>query len=292
MMSEASPSAAAARDSPSALMILTRFSRSASAWRAMARTIRSSPVWKSRWVSNPHVRHRYQPICTVLPWITLSRVSACPAGQCVGAISRVSCGPRPVGSVHGTFEHIFETIDHVSSGASQARLQARSCVLPYVHDVSLASDPRIRLVYDEARGELARQMSALDELRARVATMLSAATIATGFLAGQLASKDSGLPWSAWVAVCAAVGVIVLGAVVLLPLTWKGGKTNVDTLLTNIDNAPGQSFDEYLRDLAGFTSGHVKNNEKKLTWLYRAFTCALVLLCVDLVGWIWALAHG
>ena len=41
MVSEASPSAAAASDSPSALMILARFSRSASAWRAMARCMLS-----------------------------------------------------------------------------------------------------------------------------------------------------------------------------------------------------------------------------------------------------------
>ncbi len=37
IVSDAAPRAAAASDSPSALMILARFSRSASAWRAMAR---------------------------------------------------------------------------------------------------------------------------------------------------------------------------------------------------------------------------------------------------------------
>src|SRR5215467_3593599 len=47
MVSEASPSAAAASDSPSALMILARFSRSASAWRAMA-TLRSDPFENGR----------------------------------------------------------------------------------------------------------------------------------------------------------------------------------------------------------------------------------------------------
>jgi hypothetical protein len=41
-MSDASPSAAAARDSPSALMIFARFSRSASACLAMARFMLSS----------------------------------------------------------------------------------------------------------------------------------------------------------------------------------------------------------------------------------------------------------
>jgi di/tricarboxylate transporter len=163
--------------------------------------------------------------------------------------------------------------------------------LLYVRDVP---DPRIRFVYDDARGELARQLSAIDELRARVGALLSAATIATGFLAGQLASKHHhhGLPWSAWVAAGAAVGVIGLAGIVLLPLTWQGGKTNIDTLLSNIDEEPDQSLDDYLRNLAKFTSKHVKANEPKLKWLYRAFTAALVLLCVDLVGWIWALAHG
>ena len=45
-MSDASPSAAAASDSPSALMILARFSRSASACRAIARFMLSGS-WMS-----------------------------------------------------------------------------------------------------------------------------------------------------------------------------------------------------------------------------------------------------
>jgi hypothetical protein len=46
MMSEASPSAVAASDSPSALMIFARFSRSASACRAIARFMLSGS-WMS-----------------------------------------------------------------------------------------------------------------------------------------------------------------------------------------------------------------------------------------------------
>ena len=52
-MSEASPRAAAAADSPSAAMILARFSRSASAWRAIARFMLSGS-WmslSSTWVT-------------------------------------------------------------------------------------------------------------------------------------------------------------------------------------------------------------------------------------------------
>src|SRR5664280_2346773 len=60
MVSEASPRAAAASDSPSALMIFARFSRSASAWRAIARFMLSG-----NWMSLSSTRVTSTPQSTV-----------------------------------------------------------------------------------------------------------------------------------------------------------------------------------------------------------------------------------
>lgn len=153
-----------------------------------------------------------------------------------------------------------------------------------------APDSRIQMAYDDARAELARQIASVDELRARVGTILSATTIASGFLAGQAASSKNGLPWQGWLGTAATVGVIAASIYILWPRAWRGARVNVATLFENIADNPQQSLDEYLKDLATFTSGHVEANRKRLSHHYTVFMLSLALVGVSLVGWICALA--
>ena len=79
MVSEASPSAAAAIDSPSAAIIFARFSRSASAWRAIARFMLSGN-WMSfnstKVTSTPHSRVVTSRISRMLALMSLVSANA------------------------------------------------------------------------------------------------------------------------------------------------------------------------------------------------------------------------
>lgn len=152
------------------------------------------------------------------------------------------------------------------------------------------ADPRIQIAYESARGEVVRQMESVDELRSRVGTLLSAVTVASGFLAAQTASARDGLPWTGWLGTSATVAVIVLSIYVLWPRTWKGVGIEIDRMMSAIRNAPEQTLDEYLEELVGFTSGHVSKNRKKLSWMYTAFNTALVCIGISLVSWIFAVS--
>jgi hypothetical protein len=55
-------------------------------------------------------------------------------------------------------------------------------------------DPRIEVVWTLAQQDLTNQFAALDELRARVGSLLAAAAIATGFLSAQSFSTTNGFP--------------------------------------------------------------------------------------------------
>lgn len=78
IVSDASPSAEAAAASPSAAMILARFSRSASAWRAMARFMLSGNVMSlssTRVTTRPHsvvVRSRISRMWTLMTSVSAS----------------------------------------------------------------------------------------------------------------------------------------------------------------------------------------------------------------------------
>lgn len=152
-------------------------------------------------------------------------------------------------------------------------------------------DPRVEIVWTLAQTQLASQVATIDELRARVGTLIAAAAIATGFLAGQALDTKHGMPAGAWLGIVAAFAVLVACGIILWPRNWAGLFMNTSTALENIDNQPGQRIDDFQRYMTEKATEKVKVNEGRLEQLYWVFSAALVFLFIDFAGWIWALAQ-
>ncbi len=153
-----------------------------------------------------------------------------------------------------------------------------------------AGDPRIEFAFNLAQDELASGFAAIDELRGRVGTLLSAASIATGFLAGQALNTSRGIPGPAWLGIAAALLLVAASSYILWPRKWAGARRHALEVIENARNDPGQSIDDFRIEMVGFINKHVVTNDERRQWLYRAFSASLLFLCLDFAGWIWTLA--
>lgn len=150
-------------------------------------------------------------------------------------------------------------------------------------------DPRVTLAYQMAVDQLARQFSALDELRGRVGVVLSGAAIATGFLAGQALNTAHGLPWQAIVALTMAGLLIASCTVILWPRKWDGLEQHADQVLKGTTLQPNFDEERLYTDMAGFAVTAANANTQRLKCLYAIFAACLVFLVLDFGGWVWTL---
>jgi hypothetical protein len=158
-----------------------------------------------------------------------------------------------------------------------------------VNDVGMQEpDPRIEIVWEQAQANLTRQFAGIDELRARVGTLIAAWAVATGFLASQ-AVDGHHLKAGVWLGLSSSVLFVALCVFVLVPREWEGESIDINDVLVAVDDYPNETLDEFRRRMAGYAQTHFTTNSKRLKWLYRALTAALLALCGDLGGWIWAL---
>jgi hypothetical protein len=151
-------------------------------------------------------------------------------------------------------------------------------------------DPRLALAYESAVAELRRQAESLDELRSRVGTVLSAGSIATGFLAGTALDRHKGIPWPAWVGIVSTALLLFTSLVILWPRTFEGFRTRSDWILENVKNQPDQSLDAFFSEMTGFAASAADKNHTRIAQLYTAFSADLILLGLGLGGWIYAIA--
>lgn len=186
---------------------------------------------------------------------------------------------------------ILGRADH-DADAWPARRSCRTLLLVSTAEPAGAplTDPRPALAHQMAVDRLAAQRASLDELRGRVGTVLSGASIATGFLAGQALNTAHGIPGPAWAAIVFAVALIATSAFILWPRDWAGQRGQAEAVLEDIQNAPHRDPATYLRYLAGYAATAADENDPKLTLLYRVFSVSLVLMVLDFGGWIWTLA--
>jgi hypothetical protein len=154
----------------------------------------------------------------------------------------------------------------------------------------MVEDPRPELAHQMAVGQLVAQVSAVDELRARVGVVLSGASIATGFLAGQALNTAKGIPGPAWLAIAFAIALIASSSFVLWPREWAGLTQQADTILKDLEDYPNRDTSTYLQTMAGYAVTAAQSNTRRLTLLYRVFALSLIFLVLDFGGWIWTLA--
>lgn len=152
-------------------------------------------------------------------------------------------------------------------------------------------DPRVEIVWNLAQSQLAAQVAAVDELRARVGTLIAGAAIATGFLAGQALDTRHGVSGGAWVGIGGACALLLACVIILWPRKWAGQSVDTPMLFVRIGNKPGEPVGDFQRYMAGKARTHFETNRKCLKWLYWIFSAALVFLATDFGGWIWVLTH-
>jgi hypothetical protein len=146
--------------------------------------------------------------------------------------------------------------------------------------------------YAAGNARLREQFNSLDELRTRVGTLLSAAAIGTGFLAGQSLNTANGVPFPAWIGIIGALLLVIVCAAILRPQEWQGERLMADKMVENARARPDETVDDFYATMAMFAAKHAQCNQPRIDYLYKLYTAGLVLLVIDFAGWIWTLAQN
>jgi preprotein translocase subunit SecG len=154
----------------------------------------------------------------------------------------------------------------------------------------VAEDP-YELVYAEAVRALEMRRDALESLRSRAGVVLSAAAIASSLFGSQ--AVRAGLGTFGWIAVFAFLALSLALLLILWPRNdWQ------DTSLASQILAKGIEVDEPLpiafirRDLALDMERVYLRNTDSYARLARSFRAAVMLLNLEVLAWILALATG
>jgi hypothetical protein len=161
----------------------------------------------------------------------------------------------------------------------------RSCGgrITTMHD----DDPRGALVYAAAVRTLDQQADVVESIRTRAGTLLSAASIATAFLAGFAIRKHDGL--SLWTGLASgAFGVVVgLCLAILLPTRGWTFRFNAQKLVANcLDVDPPVPLAKMHRDLSIQMEKWSQKNKGKLDTAFILFWAASIALAVEVAFWI------
>ncbi len=150
-------------------------------------------------------------------------------------------------------------------------------------------DPRLALVYDEAARTLEQQQAVVESIRVRAGILLSAAAVATSFLAGVALDERRGLTgWSAWGATGSFLVVGGLCLAILWPRRRWTFRPNAKKLIRDYIDAEDipATLTEMQRDLAIHMENWATTNSWKMRWLFYYFQAACLLLGVEVLLWI------
>jgi len=148
-----------------------------------------------------------------------------------------------------------------------------------------AADPRLALVVSETIRAVDGQQGNLDNLRARVGIVLSAATIATSFLGGIALEGDRSLTIPGYAAVVLFIVHIGSGLHILWPRDWTF-QTSAQYMVANWIEQRGYGEDEMRRRLVYWSEHHLDTNARLLNRLWNWYAVAIVLLGAEIVAWI------
>lgn len=147
-------------------------------------------------------------------------------------------------------------------------------------------------VYQEALRGLLQQMAAIESIHARAATLIFATAFASSLLGGRALADGLGGAWE-WLAVAMLIGIGVLAVTVLWPYYNLWFRLAPEDLLTTyVDADPPATMSQMHRDLALRIEADRRRNGQLLRRMREAFQLALVLLILDLVVWLIAVAES
>jgi hypothetical protein len=158
-----------------------------------------------------------------------------------------------------------------------------------VRRVPPAADPRLVLVFDEARRAITQQLARFGEIRSRAGTLFSAASVVASLLGGvDLRGSERPSFWT-WTGIALYICVTLL----VFALSWPLTVTFENDAQTMLDSyvLPGASVDEMHQEIAGHMARHFRENKKKLdrlTTMYQVLVVAVgaevLALVIDLNG--------
>jgi hypothetical protein len=149
-------------------------------------------------------------------------------------------------------------------------------------------DPRIELIYAESVRRLDQQAGVLESLRNRTGLLLGAAAVSTSFLGPIAVDAAGGLDLTGKLAIVCVVGASVGLGAILWPRTWRFGH-KVRQLLDDLDGEPPRSIDSMHHYLSENNEDHYKDNEERLSTLFRFYEMASVLLGLSIAFWLFQL---
>jgi hypothetical protein len=169
--------------------------------------------------------------------------------------------------------------EHITPAASRADAQA-----------PLADDPRLAFVYQEALRGLLQQQAAVESLHNRAATLVFAASFASSLLGGRALADGLGGFWE-WTGVVLLLAIGVLTVFLLWPYYNLSFRFDAGELLEDyVDTPTPQTMSGMHRALALRIKDDWHNNGKIVRRLREAFQLALVLLVVEILVWMFAIA--
>jgi hypothetical protein len=153
-------------------------------------------------------------------------------------------------------------------------------------------EARTALAYEAAIRSLDQQAAVVDNLRSRAGILLSAASIATGFLARIALADDRSLSTWGWLAGGAFVALVGLCVSVLwVRNEWKFSP-HPKKLVGHYVDPEGVTLARAQRNLALHMGRAWDTNREKLRWMFWLFMAACFLLGIEIAFWIADLVWG
>jgi hypothetical protein len=153
----------------------------------------------------------------------------------------------------------------------------------------VAADLLYKVAYDEAVRALAEQQAVIDSFRNRAGLLLSAAAITSSFLGAQaLRGGDFGL--FAWLALAGFVSVAAASLTVLWPRAWEVSTSSRGVITTYVESAEPAPIEDLHQELSLHMHSSYLTNRRDLAKLVVLLQVASVLLAVEVVLWIIAIA--
>ena len=151
-------------------------------------------------------------------------------------------------------------------------------------------DPRVAFIYREAPRGLVQQQNLVESLNSRAGNLIFAAAFASSLLGGNALSDGLG-PWD-WVAVTLLFGVGVLIVFLLWPYHDYRFRFDPEELLRlYVEGDAPATMAEMHRTLALRIEADRVSNWRIIQRLRLALQVALVLLLLEILAWLFAIAN-
>jgi len=155
----------------------------------------------------------------------------------------------------------------------------------------MADDALYKVAYDEAVRVLAEQQSTIDRIRSRAGLLSSSAAVMTSLLAAE-ALRGGEASLFSWLGLASFVGAVMALLAILWPRGWDVSVNPHEVIRTYIEAGEPASIGELHRELSFHMHGSYRENSAGLKKLVVFFQIANVLVAVELVLWVVAIAFA